>query len=69
MQEINIKLTTEDCKNFELESHVHVNMNRIELAATMYEILKELSSLDELAYTGASLKLVRDLTRCSCNKH
>lgn len=69
MQEINIKVTTEDCKEFELESHVHVHMNRIELTATMYEILKELSSLDELAYTEASLKLVRDLSRCSCNKH
>ena len=61
MQEINIKVTTEDCKEFELESHIHVNMNRIELSATMYEILKELSSMDELAYIGASLKLTQDL--------
>jgi hypothetical protein len=61
MQEINIKVTTEDCKEFELESHVHVHMNRIELSATIYEILKELSSMDELAYVGASIKLAQDL--------
>ena len=61
MQEINIKVTTEDCKEFELESHIHVHMNRIELSATMYKILKELSSMDELAYVGASLKLIQEL--------
>lgn len=61
MQEINIKITTEDKKDFEIESHVHVNMNRIELSYCIYEILKELSSMDELAYVGASLKLAREL--------
>jgi hypothetical protein len=36
----------------------------------MYEILKELSSMDELAYVGASIKLAQDLKHwCSCNKH
>ena len=61
MQEINIKITTEDCKEFDLETHVHINMNRPELSACMYQIIKELSSMDELAYVGASLKLAQDL--------
>lgn len=61
MQEINIKVTTENKGEFEIESHVHVQMNRNELSQCIYEILKELSSLDELSYIGASLKLAGEL--------
>ncbi len=61
MQEINIKITTKNKKDFDIESHVHVNMNIFELTECFYQILKELSSLNELAYVGASLKLIQEL--------
>jgi hypothetical protein len=60
MQEINIKVTSENKYEFEIESHVHVQMNRNELSQCFYEILKELQRLDELAYISASLKLAGD---------
>jgi len=61
MQEINIKLTTENKKHFDIETHVHVNMSLPQLAACIYEILKQLKEMDESAYVFASLKLAEEL--------
>lgn len=60
MQEINIKITTENKKDFDIETHVHVNMSLPELTACIYEILKELKNTNELAYVCASIKLAEE---------
>lgn len=62
MQEINIKITTENKKDFDIETHVHVNMSLPQLTACMYEILKQLKEMNEPAYVLASLKLAEELS-------
>ena len=61
MQEINIKITTENKKDFDIETHVHVNMSLPQLTACMYEILKQLEEMNEPAYVLASLKLAEEI--------